>query len=102
MTRALHKQEGYPVTAICQVLEVPRSTVYYEARPKDEQALRDAVEAMASQFPTYGSRRMSKQAVATGASRHAGQSQAGAADHARNGAARARETAQGAHHRQSA
>jgi transposase InsO family protein len=35
--------------------------VYYEAKPKDEQALRDAIEAIAGQFPTYGSRRVSKQ-----------------------------------------
>jgi transposase InsO family protein len=61
MTRTLREQEGYPVTAICRVLEVARSTIYYEARPKDEQALRDAVEAIAGQFPTYGSRRMARQ-----------------------------------------
>jgi transposase InsO family protein len=61
MTRVLKEQAGYPVSAICGVLEVPRSTVYYEAKPKDEQALRDAIEAIAGQFPTYGSRRMSKQ-----------------------------------------
>lgn len=61
MTRALHKQEGYPVTATCRVLEVARSTVYYQARPKDEQTLRDAIEAIAGQFPTYGSRRMARQ-----------------------------------------
>jgi transposase InsO family protein len=61
MTRTLREQEGYSVSAICRVLEVPRSTVYYEAKPKDEQGLRDAIEALAGQFPTYGSRRMSKQ-----------------------------------------
>jgi transposase InsO family protein len=61
MTRALREQEGYPVTAICRVLEVARSTIYYQARPKDEQALRDAIEAIAGQFPTYGSRRMARQ-----------------------------------------
>ncbi len=61
MTRTLREQEGYPVSAICRVLEVPRSTVYYEAKPKDEQALRDAIEALAGQFPTYGSRRVAKQ-----------------------------------------
>jgi putative transposase len=61
MTWTLREQAGYCVSAICRVLEVPRSTVYYEAKPKDEQALRDAIEALASQFPTYGSRRMSKQ-----------------------------------------
>ena len=61
MTRVLKEQDGYPVSAICGVLEVPRSTVYYEAKPKNEQALRDAIEAIAGQFPTYGSRRVAKQ-----------------------------------------
>jgi transposase InsO family protein len=61
MTRTLHEQAAYPVTVICRVLEVARSTVYYEAKPKHEQALRGAIEALAGQFPTYGSRRMSKQ-----------------------------------------
>lgn len=61
MTRALQEQEGYRVSAICRVLEVSRSTVYYEAKPKDEQALRDAIEAIAVRFPTYGSRRVAKQ-----------------------------------------
>jgi transposase InsO family protein len=57
----LKEQDGYPVSAICDVLGLPRSTVYYEAKPKDEQGLRDAIEAIAGQFPTYGSRRVAKQ-----------------------------------------
>lgn len=57
----LKEQDGYPVSTICRVLEVARSTVYYEAKPKDEQALRDAIQAIAGQFPTYGSRRVAKQ-----------------------------------------
>ena len=61
MTRVLNEQDGYPVSVICRVLEVPRSTVYYEAKPKDEQALREAIAAIAGQFPTYGSRRVAKQ-----------------------------------------
>jgi putative transposase len=61
MIRTLREQEGYPVTAICRVLEVPRSTIYYEAQPKGERALRDAIEAIAGQFPTYGSRRVARQ-----------------------------------------
>jgi transposase InsO family protein len=61
MTRTLHEQAAYPVTVICRVLEVARSTVYYEAKPKHEQALRGAIEALAGQFPTYGSRRVAKQ-----------------------------------------
>ena len=61
MTWTLREQEGYCVSAICRVLEVPRSTAYYQPKPKDEQGLRDTIEVIASQFPTYGSRRMSKQ-----------------------------------------
>ncbi len=61
MSRRLKEQEGYPVSAICRVLDVARSTVYYERQPKDEQALRAAVEQVCGTFPTYGSRRVAMQ-----------------------------------------
>ena len=61
MSRRLKEQEGYPVSAICRVLDVARSTVYYERQPKDEQAWRAAVEQVCGTFPTYSSRRVAMQ-----------------------------------------
>jgi putative transposase len=61
VTKELQEQDGYPVTVICRVLDVPRSTVYYEQKPKNEQALRDAIERVCGRFPTYGSRRVARQ-----------------------------------------
>jgi putative transposase len=52
---------AYPLTSICRVLALPRSTLYYQAQPKDDQEVRQAIEAVAQQFPTYGSRRVAAQ-----------------------------------------
>jgi putative transposase len=51
----------YPLTSICRVLGLPRSTLYYQAQPRDDQQVRRAIEAVAQQFPTYGSRRIAAQ-----------------------------------------
>ena len=53
--------EGYPITAACDLLELPQSTYYYKAVQVDESALENAMEEIAGQFPTYGTRRMAKQ-----------------------------------------
>lgn len=55
------KQEGYPVAVGCNLLELPHSTYYYTAVQVDESALENAIEEIAGQFPTYGTRRMAKQ-----------------------------------------
>jgi transposase InsO family protein len=52
---------AYPITILCRVLDVPRSTQYYQPVERDEADLRQALEAAAQQFPTYGSRRLSQQ-----------------------------------------
>ena len=51
----------YPITVLCQVLELPRSTQYYQPVGRDEADLRQALEAVAQEFPTYGSRRLTQQ-----------------------------------------
>ena len=51
----------YPITVLCEVLDLPRSTQYYQPVVRDEVDLRQAVEAAAREFPTYGSRRLSQQ-----------------------------------------
>ncbi len=52
---------AYPLASICQVLGLPRSTLYYRAQPRDDEEVRQAIEAVAQQFPTYGSRRIAAQ-----------------------------------------
>ncbi len=54
-------QADYPITAICQVLELPRSTFYYAAHPAPDGPLREAIDTLAQEFPTYGSRRIAAQ-----------------------------------------
>jgi putative transposase len=51
----------YPLTSICRVLGLPRSTRYYRAQPRNDQPVRQAIEAVAQQFPTYGTRRVAAQ-----------------------------------------
>jgi len=51
----------YPVSVICSVLGLPRSSYYYQAVEPDEIALRSAIERVGAQFPTYGSRRITAQ-----------------------------------------
>ena len=52
----------YSITQICQVLNYPRSQVYYQARGQpDESKLKAAVVEVAGQYPTYGYRRITAQ-----------------------------------------
>ena len=50
--------EGYPVSARCAVLELARSSYYHQAKPRDDQSLREAIATVAGHRPTYGSRRV--------------------------------------------
>ena len=54
-------RNDYPIAMICQVLGLARSTAYYQAHPRDDQPLRQAISDVAEQFPTYGTRRTAKQ-----------------------------------------
>lgn len=53
--------QEYPVTAVCEVVGLARSTHYRKSAPTDESGLRQAVEEVAGQFTTYGSRRVAAQ-----------------------------------------
>jgi putative transposase len=53
--------EQYPIKRLCEVLGVPRSSVYYEPRPGEDRPLVDALIEIAGQWPTYGYRRLTKQ-----------------------------------------
>jgi transposase InsO family protein len=51
--------QEYPVATVCQVLNYPRSQVYYQSQAQsDDTAIKDAIVELAGQYPTYGYRRM--------------------------------------------
>ncbi len=50
-----------PLASICRVLGLPRSTLYDQAQPRDDQEVRQAIEAVAPPFPTSGTRRLAAQ-----------------------------------------
>ncbi len=52
----------YAVSMVCRVLEVSRSSYYYQALGSpDEAGLKEAIRQMAAEWPTYGYRRMARQ-----------------------------------------
>ena len=50
----------YPVTALCEVMECARSSLYYQSQKADDAALKQAIERLATQWVTYGYRRVTK------------------------------------------
>lgn len=51
--------QDYPIATVCQVLNYPRSQVYYEVQPhSDETDIKGAIASLAGQHPTYGYRRI--------------------------------------------
>lgn len=52
---------NYPVTFLCELLGVSRSSYYYAANKPEEDEVRQAMEELAAGFPTYGSRRLTAQ-----------------------------------------
>jgi len=57
----LSQKEGYRVAADCELLELPRSSHYYQPVEIDENKLEEKIEEIAEQFPTYGTRRITHQ-----------------------------------------
>lgn len=51
----------YPVSLLCKLLGVSRSSYYYAANEPDEHEVCRAMEVLAAEFPTYGSRRLTAQ-----------------------------------------
>src|SRR5262245_41636516 len=50
---------SYPIRLVCRLLGLPRSSVYYRARPPlDEAVLKTALLDVAAEWPTYGYRRL--------------------------------------------
>ena len=54
-------KNDYPISLLCDLLIVSRSSFYYQPAEADESELREAVNQLAAQFPTYGSRRLAAQ-----------------------------------------
>lgn len=51
--------QEYPIATVCQVLDYPRSQVYYKPQPPpDETDIKTAIATLAGQHPTYGYRRI--------------------------------------------
>ena len=57
----LKEQEGFPVSSACKLLDLPRSTYYFQPVEEDAGELETAIEEIAGQFPTYGTRRVTEQ-----------------------------------------
>lgn len=55
------KEHDYPLSVACELLELPRSTYYYRSVECDERYLEEVIEEVTGRFPTYGTRRVSKQ-----------------------------------------
>ena len=51
----------YPVSLLCQVLDMERSTYYYQATDDDDLSLLVLIEDVIRRFPTYGYRRITAQ-----------------------------------------
>ncbi len=53
--------KSYPITVICEIVGCSRSSYYYQTQVSDDASLRAALEAVATAWPTYGSRRVTAQ-----------------------------------------
>ena len=49
---------NYPVTEICQVLGYARSSAYYQSKKVGDVSLRQSIQQLAGDYPTYGYRRI--------------------------------------------
>jgi putative transposase len=59
--KALHTYFDYPIELGCQLVDLPRSSYYYQSRKADQAHLEAVIEQVAGEFPTYGTRRITHQ-----------------------------------------
>ena len=57
----LNQEESYPLNTSCDLLGLSPSTYYYRPVLTDESRLEAAIDEIAGQYPTYGSRRVMHQ-----------------------------------------
>jgi len=53
--------ETYPVQLLCDLVDLPRSSFYYGAHPRDDAALASQIRAVCGDWPTYGVPRVTAQ-----------------------------------------
>lgn len=51
-------RDSFPVQLLCDVVGLAPSSFYYQPEPRDDLALRSAIEAIAAEYPRYGYRRV--------------------------------------------
>ena len=61
IVQGLVEWHKYPVGLACQLVDLPRSSFYYQSRKVDESYLESNLKTVAGQFPTYGTRRITHQ-----------------------------------------
>ena len=61
MIGPLHREPGYPIHLLCDVLNYPRSSYYYGTHRRDDGRLRATIREVQGQLPTYGYRRLTEQ-----------------------------------------
>lgn len=57
----LSLRDHYPMSRLCEALDLPRSSAYYESEPDEDRPIKDALVKVAGEWPTYGYRRLTKQ-----------------------------------------
>jgi putative transposase len=61
MVRALKEWYRYSIQEGCQLVDLPRSSYYYQSHKPDESQLERDLKTVAGQYPRYGSRRLFQQ-----------------------------------------
>jgi len=61
MVRSLHEWYDYPISTVCELVGLPRSTFHYHSHKVDESQLVIDLKAVAGQYVTYGTRRVRSQ-----------------------------------------
>jgi hypothetical protein len=61
VARQVVEREQYPRQLVCQLLELPRSSFYYQRRGRDEEQLVKELKEVTGHFPTYGTRHVTQQ-----------------------------------------
>jgi hypothetical protein len=61
IVQGLVEWHKYPVGMACQLVNLPRSSYYYQSQKVNESSLEGDLKAVAGHYPTYGTRRITYQ-----------------------------------------